>query len=76
MVINHAMSCGLSWFTCPFLWVTRVTRVPHEVTKGRGDAVMIEKSPVHLSANHLQMPGVRGARGDKRCGKRMVRHVP
>jgi hypothetical protein len=34
---------------------------PREVTKGRGDAVMIEKSPVHLSANHLQMPGVRGA---------------
>ena len=34
-----------------------------QVTKGRGDAVMIEKSPVHLSANHLQMPGGRGARG-------------
>lgn len=38
------------------------------VTKGRGDAVMIEKSPVHLSANHLQMPGVRGIWIDGRGG--------
>eukprot|EP00435_Cladocopium_sp_Y103_P035284 s305_g9.t1 len=32
----------------------------NSVTNGRGDAIMIENSAVHLSANQLQMPGLRG----------------